>query len=63
MKKQVNYTTVSHSEIHILPTNMSKQWVKRVGRNMYEDDWIITNGGCRDEIKFNKGFGEEKEYV
>lgn len=45
MKKQVNYTTVSHSEIHILPTNMSKQWVKRIGRNMYEDDWIITNEG------------------
>lgn len=34
-----------HSEIHILPTNMSKQWVKGVGCNIYEDDWIITDEG------------------
>lgn len=47
MKKQVNYTTVPHSAIHILPSNMSKQWAKGIGGNMYENDWIITDEGSR----------------
>lgn len=33
MKKQVNYTTVPLSAIHILSSNMGKQWVKGVGYN------------------------------